>query len=271
MLNRQTLLLKPMQTHVSGYARIQTENGRTAVQLHARGLENGRVRLFGCMEAHTVRELAEAGVNANGEASMQAETAGGLRGLMVIAMPPRPLLIGVMETREQGALLEVKNAALALCERLSRRTENPAAVTSVPSAGKGTPPETLPREIFLPAIDPAPYVAAASRERREADAARPSRPEGPTVDRLPALRWPESFASLRTYFETRRPTGLFALPGWQFVNAADGLWLGMQAVNGHVRRVAYAYAARIPSGLEGKTRPCRAADGKTYRLLIQNV
>ena len=45
MLSRRTILLKPMQPALSGYARLQTDNRCTTLQLHARGLEPGeRVR-----------------------------------------------------------------------------------------------------------------------------------------------------------------------------------------------------------------------------------
>ena len=35
---RKTILLKPMQAGVSGYARVQAEGSRALVQLHAHGL-----------------------------------------------------------------------------------------------------------------------------------------------------------------------------------------------------------------------------------------
>ena len=41
MLSRRTILLKSMQPALSGYARMQTDSGRTLIQLHARGLEEG--------------------------------------------------------------------------------------------------------------------------------------------------------------------------------------------------------------------------------------
>ena len=41
MLSRRTVLLKPMQPGLSGYARLQTEGGQTLLQLNARGMESG--------------------------------------------------------------------------------------------------------------------------------------------------------------------------------------------------------------------------------------
>lgn len=285
MLSRQTLLLKPMQTAASGFARVQAENGRTLVQLHARGLESGTARLFGYLEGGAARELGGARVNAHGEVSLEAEAPAGLRGLMLIGPPGiAPLLIALCGRQDAGGLLDVKNAALALCEKLKGRPsrkapEPPPTPSPKPSpeppraapprvAPLGPHPAPLPREIFLPAIDPAPYVTASARPKT---ARRAVKPAGPPADRLPALRWPDGFAPLQTYFDGRLPTAILPWPGWRFVSAAEGLWLGMQAAESRVHRVAYVYAGRTPPDVESRCRPVRGTDGRTYRVLVQQV
>ena len=70
---RRTMMLRPMQAGVSGYARLQCESGCTLVQLHARGLAPGRARLFWYLSDRAAREVASGEVNAHGELSLEAE------------------------------------------------------------------------------------------------------------------------------------------------------------------------------------------------------
>ena len=295
---------------------------------------------------------------------------------------PAPLMIGLCVRQSAGSLLDAKNAALALCERLARsqrarnaapaktapdRMPTPAVPDQVPPARPAPQPQVvaakrpskrdkeLPREIFLPAIDPLPYVAAARRAMGEEmpeggaqaaapaeDAARkavcapqaacgqsssgkpvtelacahqtacrpmpapasaPARetergapvspaceagedgippqgfrptPKAPLADRLRPLVWPRGFEALRTYFVKGLPCRLFDLPGWRFVNAAqaggpDGLWVGMQQVDGRVCRVAYAHRSETPPPGGKPYRPARGTDGHTYQVLWQRV
>ena len=319
MLSRQTLLLKPMQTAARGFARVQTENGRALVQLHARGLEGGVARVFGYLDGHAARELGSVPVNPNGEASLEAEAPANLQGLIVIGAPATPLLIALCGKQDAGGLLDVKNAALALCEKLdpsraapSRRTRPEAPVKPVsqalhvsqvlsatqaagaeqalpvspasaassavpvaqalpvgatPPVSRAAPhPAPLPREIFLPALDPAPYVPAG--EPTSASAAAPARREGPAVDRLRPLAWPRGFATLKAYFATRKPVAVLPWPGWRFVSAASGLWLGVQVWDGQARRVAYVYSGPTPPDARG-CRDVTGTDGRTYHVLVQ--
>lgn len=268
MLTRRTIMLRPMQAGVSGYARLQTENGRALVQVHARGLEQSSVRLFGCLRGQSAREMAACPVNANGEASMEVELAqeDRLEGLVIITDEddPRPLLTGLCVPQSAGGLLEVKNAALALCDRLRKRPK-PRPAPVVRPVDKQQP---LPREIFLPAIDPAPYLQAAVRIEQPVPAAR--KPSGVPVDALPALRWPRGFESLKAYFDHAMPVALFPMPGWRFVQAASEWWIGIQPRDGRVRGVAYAYLGdRAPDG--APYRPVRGLDGRMYQVLWQEV
>lgn len=276
MLTRRTIMLKPMQNGVSGYARLQTENVRVQLQVHARGIEDESVRLFACLKAQSARELAACAVNGNGEVSLEADLAQDdrLEGLAVISGGdhPRPLLTGLCIPQSAGALLEVKNAALALCERLRKKPEvRPVPAPVVQTGRKTLPP--LPKEIFLPAIDPAPYF----RAEKNAPAlpvqkvAQPFHsPKAVPVNALPKLRWPRGFESLKPYFEKERPVALFDLPGWRFVSAAPGLWIGMQPRDGMVRRVAYAYDGKTPPG-QGPYQPVKGVDGRVYQVLWQEL
>lgn len=304
MLSRQTLLLKPMQTAARGFARVQTENGRTLVQLHARGLKGGVARVFGYVDGHAARELGSVPVNPNGEASLEAEAPAALRGLMVIGAPATPLLIALCGKQDAGGLLDLKNAALALCERLAPGRAAPSrpgkpeapvkpvaqesSVSQALSVSQESPvsqplpaaqalpgpplsqaaphPAPLPREIFLPALDPAPYVPAGEPE--SAPSAPTVRREAPAADRLRPLAWPRGFATLRAYFATRKPVALLPWPGWRFVSAASGLWLGVQVWDGQARRVAYVYSGPTPPDARG-CRDVTGTDGRTYHVLVQ--
>ena len=101
-------------------------------------------------------------------------------------------------------------------------------------------------------------------------------PKAPPADRLRPLLWPRGFEALRPYFERGIPCRLFDLPGWRFVNAAqaggpDGLWVGIQQVDGRVRRVAYAHRSETPPPGGRPYRPARGTDGHTYQVLWQRV
>lgn len=351
MLSRQTLLLKPMQTAAGGFARVQTENGRTLVQLHARGLDAGVARVFAYLEGRAARELGSVPVNPSGEASLEAEAPDTLRGLMVIRAPATPLLIALCGKQDAGGLLDLKNAALALCERLGRgataakvsraddagHTEPkdsrararetygaralldsrgagglreaggaevaqdmavaqalPGARTAAGSRGATVAGEAavsqempvsralpvplsqaaphsapLPREIFLPALDPAPYVTAGEPQEAPSTGTHPPvRRDAPAADRLRPLAWPRGFATLRAYFATRKPVALLPWPGWRFVSAASGLWLGIQVWDGMARRVAYVYGGPTPPDAGG-CRDVTGTDGRAYHILVQ--
>ena len=387
---QQLILLKPMRPGVSGYARLQSERGTLLAQLNARGLDVDGVQAYWYGAGGEARLMGQVRVNAHGEASLTAELPTDalaperLQALLLLSggAEPAPLMIGLCVRQSAGSLLDAKNAALALCERLARsqrarnaapaktapdRMPTPAVPVQAPPVRPAPQPQVvaakrpskrdkeLPREIFLPAIDPLPYVAAARRAMGEEmpeggaqaaapaeDAARkavcapqaacgqsssgkpvtepacahqtacrpmpapasaPARetergapvspaceagedgippqgfrptPKAPPADRLRPLVWPRGFEALRTYFVKGLPCRLFDLPGWRFVNAAqaggpDGLWVGMQQVDGRVCRVAYAHRSETPPPGGKPYRPARGTDGHTYQVLWQRV
>lgn len=163
--------------------------------------------------------------------------------------------------------------------------------------GKTLSRKETPREVFLPAIDPLPYVAAQPGPRTERTAseaasaaatAEVSRPAADVlpgkgssvaekarslpVDALPELLWPPHFNTVRDVFLRCLPSGRFRLPGWRFVRASaqeEGLWLGRQAAEGRVIRIAYIYPGPPEAGSEYQ--PLAGTDGKPYRALVQRA
>lgn len=280
MLSRRTILLRPMRAAVSGYARLQTENGRTLAQLHARGLSAGEVCLFGYLPERTMRQLGSVSANAHGEASLEVTAPTALQALILVDATPAPLLICLCDDSHAGALLDVKNAALALCERLKqpKASQKPIEPTPIPRAEKPPPPSrhssppALPREIFLPAIDPAPYTSAVIREPAQEEAILPPpKPIGPPADRLRALQWPRGFETLKGYFDAHLPRALFALPGWRFICVSQDLWIGYQAQDDRVRRIAYAYRNAPPPDLQARCQPMQGLDGNRYQVLWMKI
>ena len=196
-----------------------------------------------------------------------------LQALMLISSgeQPKPLLVGLCVQQSAGSLMDVKNAALSLCERLSRPAAAPPGPPVLLPIPVDSPKEQkkLPREIFLPAIDPTPYTAAIQEEKPLLL----SKPNVLPAGRLRPLVWPRGFEKLRPYFEQALPCALFHLPGWRFVYAAHaggpgGLWLGMYRQDGRVRRIAYAHRG---DALGPNAKPMRGLDGMTYQVLWQNV
>lgn len=274
---RQTVMLRPMSSGASGYARVESEKTHTFVQLHARGLPEGAARLFWYMSDRTAKQLAHGQVNTKGELSLESESPVGsserLQALILLtdAEQPKPLLIGLCAEQNAGNMLDAKNAALALCEKLKKLPEPPPAPEPVAEpVRKPVKSEKLPREIFLPAIDPAPYAVAADAP----DAPKSAR-KAPSVSRLRPLIWPKGFESIQPYFDKALPCALFDLPGWRFVYAAhaggpNGLWIGMERRDGRVRRIAYAVRGRTPPA-SGRYRAKTGLDGMVYQVMVSEV
>lgn len=132
MILHRLLMLKPMRPGVTGYARVQSERGQTLLQVHARGLRVAGVHVFWYAGDGEAVKLGTARVNPRSEASLTADAPGlapeRLHALIVLSDEPEPapLLIGLYAGQDAGSVLDAKNAALALCDRLSRsRQERP--------------------------------------------------------------------------------------------------------------------------------------------------
>lgn len=330
-LHQKFLLLRPMRTGVSGFARMQWERGQAWVQLNVRGAPGEGVRAFWYSSGGEARELGTCAANARGEASLEGPAPGGLyaperlQALIVVEnnVAPRPLLIGLCTETSAGSLLDAKNASLSLCDKLARAAnrremmgpkplaaaapreeagekrakEAPKTPIPAPQRAASAPnprrEKKLPREIFLPALDPAPYVPAMERPaeapppvRQESpapvSAAPPPEPEqikkpprtGVPVGRLPNLEWPKAFRSLQEYFVKCPPDAPFDWPGWRFVRVSrqgDGLWIGRQAKDSRVWRVAYAMRGAPPRDDPRPYQPVRGRNGELYRVLVQRA
>lgn len=251
-IRHRVVMLRAMLAGASGFARVECEHGKTMLQVNMRGLKPSGAQVFWYAGGGEAIRLGSAKTNAHGEALLTAEAPATdlapkrLQALLVISdeSKPAPLLIGLCAQQSAGSLMDAKNAALALCEKLTRQNaqaarskataENAAATVTAPQAvtegmqtnahaslpqaatdraaavtretlrapiaspslaeplhggrsgasavsaaptwaasAEGAPhrpprPE-VPREIFLPAIDPLPYVQALrTREPQEA-------------------------------------------------------------------------------------------------------
>ncbi|MDD3334386.1 MAG: hypothetical protein PHI98_02605 [Eubacteriales bacterium] len=340
--SHRLIMLKPMQTGVSGYARLQSERDKTWVQVNARGLACSKLRVFWYCSGGEVKELGSAMVNPRGEAALSVSAPQNrvaperLQALLIVDgdPSPRPLLIGLCASQSAGSILDAKNASLSLCEKLARMkrasetekaeknadaskksalspAEKPPASkppAPIPPPPPVAPPKEsvptviapplatfvpeLPREIFLPAVDPSPYITAQlppapaealpvvppAVKAETAKNPRPPQRENAVkripVDALERLRWPRLFTPLREHFECLKPCAVFDLPGWRFVcvsREGDGLWIGYWQRDGVIRRVAYAMGGQPAPG---DVRPYQrrvGLDGREYRVLIQRA
>lgn len=210
-ISHRLIMLKPMRAGADGYARLQSEGGRTLLQIHARGLSAGSLHAYWYAGGGEARDLGSARVNARGEAALTAEAPEDglaperLKALILVSggEEPAPLLIGLCVQQSAGSLLDAKNAALALCERLSRsrrsreRREAAFPTPQVAAAAAPRAPEekapaarrkALPRRARAGRRNLPGAVAKGALGRREAQ----KRPAGP------ALGPPHAFAQRQT-------------------------------------------------------------------------
>ena len=152
-ISHRLIMLKPMRAGADGYARLQSEGGRTLLQIHARGLSAGSLHAYWYAGGGEARDLGSARVNARGEAALTAEAPEDglaperLKALILVSggEEPAPLLIGLCVQQSAGSLLDAKNAALALCERLSPQQAQPRAAGSGVSHAAGSGRGSAPR------------------------------------------------------------------------------------------------------------------------------
>jgi len=167
------IMLRPMQTGLSGYARLQTEAGSMLIQINVRGLSGQEIRAFWYAGEGMVREVGRAAANRRGEAALSTElpaqplAPSRLMALLIAdgADEPRPLMIGLCTVQSAGSLMDAKNALLGLCEKLkkeNRKRSAPAEMsppsTSAPSmpALQDTPPNPKASATDAPAHSASP-------------------------------------------------------------------------------------------------------------------
>lgn len=230
-------------------------------------------------------------------AGREERRAGAVRALIPQQAQPQAAGNGVPHAAGDGPAARTYAQALPEKPAGKSKTAEAAPMEAAHPKPEGPP---LPREIFLPAIDPLPYVTAQSRPMAEApetgdegeaaaptdgqDGAEPGmeaflhstalRRGAPAVNRLRPLEWPRGFDRLAGYFAKGMPCRLFDLPGWRFVNAAQaggpqGLWVGVQRQDGRVSGVAYAHRGKTPPPGGRLYRAARGLDGETYQVLWQ--
>ena len=165
---RQRLILfKPMRPGVSGYARLQSERGALLAQLNARGLDVDGVQAYWYGAGGEARLMGATRVNAHGEASLTAELPRDalaperLQAVLLLSggAKPAPLMIGLCVQQSAGSLLDAKNAALALCERLARaqQAQSVSGTPDQPASDSGAQPSAGPAaEPAPPPVRPAP-------------------------------------------------------------------------------------------------------------------
>lgn len=175
---RQRLILfKPMRPGVSGYARLQSERGALLAQLNARGLEAESVQAYWYGAGGEARLMGATRVNAHGEASLTAELPGDalaperLQAVLLLSggAEPVPLMIGLCVQQSAGSLLDAKNAALALCERLARMQRArsvPKAPVQPVSGPVAEPRPPAPPPPVRPAPQPQVIPVKQPRKRR---------------------------------------------------------------------------------------------------------
>lgn len=301
-ISHRLIMLKPMRAGADGYARMQSEGGRTLLQIHARGLSAAGMHAYWYAGGGEARALGAARVNARGEAALTAEAPEDglaperLKALILVSdgEEPVPLLIGLCVQQSAGSLLDAKNAALALCERLSRskrsrrqrETAFPTPQVTAPVAKphaqalpeKPAPsrkreaaepahveaafpkPEgaKLPREIFLPAIDPLPYVTAQSRPMAKVSDTRSGAPACPP----PAA--PEASDEGEQAAPVADQDG--AEPGMEAFLHPTGLQRGAPAVN-RLRPLEWPRGFDRVAGYFAKGMPCRLFDLPGWRFV----
>ena len=165
---RQRLILfKPMRPGVSGYARLESERGALLAQLNARGLDVDGVQAYWYGAGGEARLMGATRVNAHGEASLTTELPRDalaperLQAMLLLSSGanPAPLMIGLCVQQSAGSLLDAKNAALALCERLARaqQAQSVSGTPDRPPSDSGAQPSAGPAaEPAPPPVRPAP-------------------------------------------------------------------------------------------------------------------
>ena len=175
----------------------------------------------------------------------QAEFSVAQPGTLLIAREGRLILWEEGEDGQRSEML-ARTCLMALKEAAagqSRKAETPSSTPEEKEA------QLIPPEALRPARETENRAEKEEKASPSAgDGAPALRPpgKGEAVDALPALRWPASVESLKTFFDTCPPIALFRAPGWRFVRVPSPVQgaaycaVGYFARDSRVTQVSYA-------------------------------
>lgn len=268
--SRQYVMLRPVDCHARGFARLEVCGGRGSLTLHAACLPRRQslraLLLDGHSPAGCALDLGVLSVGADHSGALHREelSLSALRGYDAIVLTsdwpdPQICLCGMLHAAARCTRWQLE-------ESLRRYLRVPCAdMSPVQPSDEASPARRLPRrEAPLPAVAPREGTLAAD-----------------SLLRLRRLVWPSSVASLRTYFEQLPPCAPFLAPGWRFVRVplAEGSPADFGVVGMHVRqhaveRVAYAlpsaHGTLPPGGLQGYCWQ-QGRDGQGYWVMVQEA
>ena len=273
-LTRQYVMLRPVGCHATGFARLEVCRNRGMVTVHASSLpecETLRALLLSGHSADSaVLDLGLITVTHSHMGTLHRENLPltalqGYDALLLTTDWPDP------QVKLCGFLSKTPRCTLWQLQEVLRRylTVPCGDMTPAPALDIPDPP--------APPLEPAPTRASLMIDFPAEAAALP--PD--SVLRLSDVRWPESVAPLREYFDTLAPCAPFEAPGWRFVRvplqAGSPSEYGVVGVHvrGHaIDRAAYALPGRQdvlpPGGLQGYSWHA-GRDGQGYWLLIQEA
>jgi hypothetical protein len=163
-IKRQYIMLKPMATGATGFARMEAQANRLFIQLTCKDLRYlaKGLRVFLYMGEGAAQEIGQASVNLQGQATLNADLDWQEFGLLPTRLQaililsddsdPKPLMIGLCSQQSAGSLMDAKNAMLAICDKLSESRK-----ASAPEEPDPTPP--LAKHSYAPKAKTAPEPA----------------------------------------------------------------------------------------------------------------
>ncbi len=295
MQSHQMIMLKPMCLGISGFARLQCQSHCAMLQIHIRGACCDLIQAFWYGGGGEYRHLGNMTVNARKEASITVDLPSlfyapeRLQALLLLddEAKPAPLLVGLCTEQSAGSLLDAKNAALALCEKQikalpsTQRATTPSQIVTEEKAPIPKTEDLPPKEIFLPAIDPLPYIVASDKTAPDLQLADlPTDPpkrlqrsaDALPCDILPKRIWPKGYEQLAPYFLQYPPCAPFDLPHWRFVALPNqGVMVGYAHTKGKIHHIGYVYEGQQPPNDNRPYRSHRGRKGQSYHVLWQQI
>lgn len=257
---RQYVMLRPVEGHGSGFARVEVSHGQGRIVLHGAALPPGKGLRAMLVSGHRdgcVLDLGAAKASPSGCLDVQKDHL------------PLPMLRGydavvVATDWPEGDILLTGSLARPPRCALWQMQEAVRQYLSMP-CGDMSP---------LPQNEEESGPHGRKMEDGENAFAR-------SVLRLREVIWPEEVAGLRVYFDSLPPCAPFDAPGWRFVRApmeqgkpSEYGILGMHVGAHRVDRVCYALPGRAdvlpPGGLQGYSWQ-QGRDGQDYWLSIRST